>query len=902
MSSIKFDASVNVEKLYEELKKANQSFEEFAKTGQKAGESIDKSFEKQTVNLKQQLAQQKQYVKELTDEIKKLENAREGTTGSQRSNINRELGNLRSDLNKETAIMQNLQKQSIESNQKEEQSQGGLISGLGKWAMGLATVTTALHAAKSVIESTKHTADLFEFAVAGAKSGLEQFFRTIATGDWSNFIENIQEAARAGYNFAEAMDKVKEMKWAQEMAEADNELEKFTLLENLRSKTSSLDQRVADGKKYKEIVKEEARIRTETATAEFNAFKDKAKSMTGIDSDRITNSLKQVKKETREKAEEYNKQLKLATTKGGNLLITPAMIEEAKKAVSGAPEEVKIYAEALRGVGKMKESFIIGYVNAYKQVGIAAASGVKGTLRTSTMITGIEAQRKADDEAAAKKSKEDAELENRIKATQEAMKNASGVELANLAAKYVALEKELKIRKDITNQAIMMASDESSSLLPLSMNMGEMAMRTGGTVTSKLATKIDSKEAKSDLIDTTKKSIEANKKAAKELANDQEEIDKQKKERTKDILNGLMDITFEMAKQLGLSEDSLKLMDETMTTISKAAAGDYVGAAFSAMMAITDGLIALAGDFGASERVKGIQKINDLLTEQNKIVEESVRKGQEVEKRSEELRLLKEKQLQLTKNQQQAEDSLNSPSVLTKLMSFIGVAGILARAKQKKKLQEEIAATESEINAVNEQIKQAEQALEDLKVGGITENTLADSIAKGFQEGKTSVNDFADYMNTVLLDAVMNIFKGDILADMQPLLDKVRESLGDKKLTKEEKDVITTEAKRVADENQALWKDLTGSLSLGETSAAKQAGLSGTIQRAITEETGTELAGLFRRNADDTRGIRDYTKLGIGHLMAIESNTGETVAQLKRAVVELQAISTNTKQPYTGKI
>lgn len=504
-------------------------------------------------------------------------------------------------------------------------------------------------------------------------------------------------------------------------------------------------------------------------------------------------------------------------------------------------------------------------------------------------------------------------LEDRIKEVEEAMDMAHGKELKRLAEKYVKLTEELKIREDIKNMAIMLAMDPS-----LAGKEGKLNLMTGAkgasnsqlipTVTSGMTGSVTAQQAADaahfkqvqGVVDSTGKQIKANVKDADELVKLSEDEKKKKVE----MLNAMMDITYEMGKQLGLGEDTMKIMDETFSAVSKAASGDYIGAAFSAMMAVTDGLVALAGDFGAGERAAGIQKINDLLTEQNKIIQESSRKGDEEKKRTEELRLLKEKQLQLTKNEQDIDDKLSKKlgvGTIALMATGIGALGLLARAKQRKKLAEELASTQEELTAIDEQIKQAEQALKDMQVGGITENTLTSAIAKGFSEGKTSVDDFANYMNTVLLDAVTKIFSDEILADMQPLMDKVRASLSDKKLTKEEKDAITTEAKRVADENQGLWKDLTSSLDLGNTDK-QAAGLGGQVQRAITEATGSELAGLFRRAADDGRLTRDYSKAAVTNLIAIEKNTMDTVIQLQLAVVELVAINGNTKAQYTGKI
>ena len=80
----------------------------------------------------------------------------------------------------------------------------------------------------------------------------------------------------------------------------------------------------------------------------------------------------------------------------------------------------------------------------------------------------------------------------------------------------------------------------------------------------------------------------------------------------------------------------------------------------------------------------------------------------------------------------------------------------------------------------------------------------------------------------------------------------------------------------------------------------KSSGLTGQIERAITESTGQELAGLWRRQFDDTRVIRDYTKIGITHLSKIEVNTYNTVVEIQKSNEELKKIVKNTTTAYTG--
>lgn len=91
--------------------------------------------------------------------------------------------------------------------------------------------------------------------------------------------------------------------------------------------------------------------------------------------------------------------------------------------------------------------------------------------------------------------------------------------------------------------------------------------------------------------------------------------------------------------------------------------------------------------------------------------------------------------------------------------------------------------------------------------------------------------------------------------------------------------------------------------------------MTGAIRRELTEETGSELAGLWRGQYDITkqtlqvserifeiqRKQHDATLQIALHAAKIEMNTANTVARLDDAVHELQTISRNTKPSQSSR-
>lgn len=85
-------------------------------------------------------------------------------------------------------------------------------------------------------------------------------------------------------------------------------------------------------------------------------------------------------------------------------------------------------------------------------------------------------------------------------------------------------------------------------------------------------------------------------------------------------------------------------------------------------------------------------------------------------------------------------------------------------------------------------------------------------------------------------------------------------------------------------------------------------GIQGGIQRSITEETGAELAGLFRGFYDISKqsklGIYEHLSIAnqqLTFLQQISTNTGDTVTEVRAAVVKLEQIVKNTKSLTTGR-
>lgn len=145
---------------------------------------------------------------------------------------------------------------------KVEKTQQSMISTLGKWTVGLASVGAAIKLFKDILKSTGDTADKFSFIVEGLKQGFEAVKRTIATLDFKNFVSNVKSAIDEGRRYAESLDAIDEKTRALRITEAQlaNDVLKLRVIQN--DATVAQTKRNEAGAKAIEIEEKLAGIRT----------------------------------------------------------------------------------------------------------------------------------------------------------------------------------------------------------------------------------------------------------------------------------------------------------------------------------------------------------------------------------------------------------------------------------------------------------------------------------------------------------------------------------------------------------------------------------------------------------------------------------------------------------------
>ena len=210
--------------------------------------------------------------------------------------------------------------------------------------------------------------------------------------------------------------------------------------------------------------------------------------------------------------------------------------------------------------------------------------------------------------------------------------------------------------------------------------------------------------------------------------------------------------------------------------------------------------------------------------------------------------------------------------------------------------------------------QQIEAVIKDL--AGSLGNDLSNALVTAFEEGEDAAKAFGESVSKVLENVIQQmVFDqvfGNLFDDLQERMTASFDLGGDQNwiddfgwFFEQTPDLINQGMKALADAKEQAR--LAG-LDIFSSDSSKSSGLTGSIQRSLTEETAGELAGLMRKTSDDTRQLKDYGKLAVENLVKIEENTANTVNELKNTVSELKTsneklekIINNTTQSTTGR-
>lgn len=165
------------------------------------------------------------------------------------------------------------------------------ISTLKEKVMGLIGVFAAgglvISTFKKVIGATGESEDKFERAMTQAKTATDLFFKSLASGDFSNFGERLDEVIKAAGEYFDIMDKLEDRTRSLGVQEAKRNIEQQKLLITMKDQTKSNDERIGAINKLESIEKDLAKERVDITKKAYDAQLTMVSKMTGLHESRI---------------------------------------------------------------------------------------------------------------------------------------------------------------------------------------------------------------------------------------------------------------------------------------------------------------------------------------------------------------------------------------------------------------------------------------------------------------------------------------------------------------------------------------------------------------------------------------------------------------------------------------
>jgi|WetSurMetagenome_2_1015567.scaffolds.fasta_scaffold00003_153 hypothetical protein len=341
------------------------------------------------------------------------------------------------------------------------------------------------------------------------------------------------------------------------------------------------------------------------------------------------------------------------------------------------------------------------------------------------------------------------------------------------------------------------------------------------------------------------------------------------------ILDAVAQTTSQLGEMLDISSDIASAFDSIANLIDSIATENWTSAAASLLSYV----LTVMEMYEYTERYNSIlDDINDKLKESQRIVEQSERTGGS---RSAQEQYVDTIAYQISRIEYQisvAEYKLRHATILNY-----------------ESRQEDLENLQAQLLEMQQTYEDAQLALNDIIAGGITPNTIADAIYNGIVNGgKEGADTLSDYLREMLQGAAAEIFKDRLLssAQMNELMNYVREALSDFELDTAERDKIMTMGQQFAETMQPFWDGLNGVLDAMSGTEDEINALEGQI-KGMSADQASLIAGQLNavRISQATSQIimqdslKELFRIGnnTDHLISIDSKLDALVSNPLRA-------------------
>lgn len=370
-------------RLFTDLKDFTSGFKKAQDTSVQFGDVIDKKLTSPLRTMEAQLRALKQ-------------TQRKAITAEEYQKVGTEIKNLQGDIDKfKGKVSQS--KSPINS----------LISGAKGLlpAFGFAALAAGAGVAfQKIIASTDTLGTEWEASVNGMKEGLNEFWRTVATGDWSNFTDRMRDAIKVAKDYTYALDDIEDKTRSLRMIEADSRAEQLKLEEMLKNKGLSNAERLKAGQDRISLEDDLAKQRLQIAQETFDAEASLTAAQTKLSKERLTEIIRDLDSESKQRAKKLNEQIaqyeqlkkanvSIVTSNTGLIFTTelPATREmiTLKNEINSASGATKLYAEQIKLTGRTTDEQLEKMVVAYEGLKSAENSGIENTKKVRTMVNSL---------------------------------------------------------------------------------------------------------------------------------------------------------------------------------------------------------------------------------------------------------------------------------------------------------------------------------------------------------------------------------------------------------------------------------------------------------------------------------------------------------------------------------
>ncbi|KKT30291.1 MAG: hypothetical protein UW18_C0019G0004 [Microgenomates group bacterium GW2011_GWF1_44_10] len=235
----------------------------------------------------------------------------------------------------------------------------GIGTAIAGMAAGFAAAGGAIKLFTGIMNSADSSGTALEATMAAAKGGLDNFFKSMATGDWSSFLGNMKEAIRAGREFVLVMDGLEDKNRAFKIEEADLKVRmadlEMTIKDESDKSAEAYQKRTAAAEEYLRLAKEQGVKKQALADEEFAAYSKKMSGVSQLTEEQLDAFIRQ--DEATQDLMGIGRQY-LALTKEMNKAANNSMVDayaDARARRDALGTGAKAYAEAVRDYDKLTD-------------------------------------------------------------------------------------------------------------------------------------------------------------------------------------------------------------------------------------------------------------------------------------------------------------------------------------------------------------------------------------------------------------------------------------------------------------------------------------------------------------------------------------------------------------------